>query len=234
MKKLSFVLAAMMMTLSACKETDQDRVADAQNCLDGATSATAAQCVSMVDGINTKGAYLIRCSGLFIQEGFMDANRLSSAMDAIENNGGSSNSQTMMSVLSFRNFGSPAANDQAAQNAVNYCNKAGSKGLVMLASVTSIATTAAALAGTTTPSQGDINQGLNDIVAAGPSSSQAQAVGSAAIAAYNANCAGDGGSFGQFCDQFESAMDGLSNPGDIGVKLAQCYLTPAAPGCQGF
>lgn len=234
MKKLTILLTAITLTLSACQETDQDRVADAQSCLDSASSATAAQCVSMVNGINSKGAYLIRCSGLFIQEGFMDASRLENAMDAIENSGGSGASQTMMSVLAFRNFGSGSANDQAAQQAVDYCNKAGSKGLVMLASVTSIATTAAALAGNPNPSQSDINQGLQDIVTAGPSSPQATAVGSAAIAAYDANCAGDGGSFGQFCDQFESAMSGLSNPGDIGVKLAQCYLTPSTPGCEGF
>lgn len=234
MKRLTIILAAISMTLSACQETDQDRVADAQSCLDTSSSTTAGQCISMVDGIYSKGAYLIRCSGLFIQEGFMDASRLESAMDAIEGGGGSSDSQAMMAVLSFRNFGSASANSQAAQNAVNYCNKAGSKGLVMLASVTSIATTSAAILNNTNPDQTDISNGLNAIVTAGAGSPEAQAVGNAAIAAYDANCAGDGGSFGQFCDQFESAMSGLSNPGDIGVKLAQCYLTPAAPGCEGF
>lgn len=233
MKKLTLLLAAMMMTLSACQETDQDRVADAQSCLDSSSSGTAAQCVSMVDGIYSKGAYLIRCSGMFIQEGFMDASRLESAMDAIENDGGSGGSTAMMSVLSFRNFGPTTAENQTAANlAVEYCNKAGSKGLVMLASISSIATTAADIASDTTPSQAQIQAALGAIAAGPTSAPAAVAAGGAALAAYNANCAGDGGSFGQFCEQFESAIGGSTDPGTVGVQLAQCYTTPGL--CPGF
>ena len=234
MKKLSILLAALTLTLSACKETDQDKVADAQDCLDNASMASAQQCVDMVEGIESKGAYLIRCSAMFIQEGFMDASRLSSAMDAIENDGGSNGSTAMMSVLSFRNFGATTGENETAANlAVSYCDKAGSKGLVMLASISSIATTAAAIAGDTTPSQAQIQAALGTMAGdVPPYDAQTVAAGSAAVAAYESNCAGDGGSFGQFCEQFESAIGGATDPGQIGAQLAQCYTTAGL--CPGF
>lgn len=236
MKKLILLLAAISLSLSGCQETEQDKIADAQSCLDESSSSTAQACVDMVSGIESKGAYLIRCSAMFIREGFMDASRLSDAMDAIENDGGANGSTAMMTVLSFRNLGvTPAENEAAANLAVSYCDQAGSKGLLMLASISAIATTSAALAGTTNPSQAQIDAALTAI-SSGAQPAQAAAVGSAAEAAYEANCAGDGGSFGQFCDQFQSVVDAMP-PGytseDLGEKLAQCYTAPT-PDCQGF
>src|SRR5262245_51594471 len=84
MKKLYvstlFIMGSLLLFTGCSKETDADKIADAQACLDTATAAEAATCVAKVDGLESPAAYLIRCAGKFVKEGYNDSTKLAAAM----------------------------------------------------------------------------------------------------------------------------------------------------------
>ena len=67
---LGLAATATLLLLVSCGPKDSDKIGDAQLCLDNATSSNVSDCVQKVDGLESPGAYVIRCSANFIQEGF--------------------------------------------------------------------------------------------------------------------------------------------------------------------
>ena len=91
-----FLMIFCLIAVGCGKKTDQDRIAEAQECLDKATRTTAVECSSIVDGMTSKASYLIRCVTEYEKEGFTDSSRLSSAMSQISTSSGASSSMAMM------------------------------------------------------------------------------------------------------------------------------------------
>jgi hypothetical protein len=247
MNKISYfsILAALLIFNSGCnKETDADKIADAQSCLDTATTSDVDMCVAKVDGLESEGAYLIRCSGKFVKEGFNNATKLSGALANISgsNTGNATNSLSMMSALSFTTESTPALNAASASDAVTYCNKAKSSGLILLSGLTYTATSlwsigqSLSLIGTTPPTGAQLQSLMTSLT----SNAQAQAaVGSVVVSMYTANCSSTTSSApGNYCQQFQSAVStvsgGTSNPAGIGQQIMTCYSNPSAAGCSGF
>lgn len=227
------VLVLTLFLVACSKKSDQDKVAEAQNCLDGATSATFQTCVDMVQGLETKAAYTIRCIGKFVEEGFNESTRLSSAMNNLSSSGSSSQTLSIMAVMAFQKNASLAVNTANAQAAMNYCSQGNSKGLTMLSMLSSVATTAAEVANLT----GNLNstnlQAAMASIAANPTASTA--VGNAVLAAYQANCTSGATTAGGLCTQLSSAVgSNTNNPQAIGQAIATCYGAPSTPGCTGF
>lgn len=241
---LTILIAALIFNSGCNKETDADKIADAQSCLDAATASEADMCVSKVDGIESEGAYLIRCSGKFVKEGFNSPTKLASALANIsgDNNAGADGSLAMMSALAFTAESTSALNAASASETISYCTKANSKGLIFLAGLTSTATSlwsigeSLSLTGGTPPTAAELEQLMNDLV----SNPDAQAaVGTAVVAIYESGCTGTNSSVpGNYCEQFQSAVGnvsgGTSNPTAIGQQIMTCYTNPAAAGCTGF
>ncbi len=242
----SSLLVGFLFLAAGCnKETDADKIADAQSCLDRATAPEAAACVSKVDGLESEGAYLIRCAGKFVKEGFNNATKLSGALANIsgDNNGGATGSLAMMSALTFTTESTPALNAASSDEAAEFCTKSKSKGLIFLAGLTKIATSmwsvaeALSLTGSgTPPTAAELATLMTNL--AGNTEAQT-AVGSAVVAIYDSSCNTSNVSApGNYCQQFRSAVTtvsgGTDNPAGIGQQLMLCYTTPTAPGCSGF
>jgi len=239
------ILMGLLIFNSGCnKETDADKIADAQSCLDIATASEAAACVAKVDGIESEGAYLIRCAGKFVKEGYNNPAKLSGALTNISgtNNGGATGSLAMMAALSFTTETTSALNAASALEAVTFCEKSKSKGLILLSGLTQIATSlwsvgqALTLIGSTPPTGAELEALMGSL--AGNAVAQA-AVGSAVVAIYDSSCTGTNvSSPGNYCQQFTSAVStvtgGTENPAGIGAQIMLCYTTPTAPGCSGF
>lgn len=221
---------------------DADKIANAQACIDSSTSATVNSCLSKIDGLESKSAYLLRCVAKFIEDGFNESTRLSQVFQQISNTSGASQGVQVMSILGFKNGATMAINKSNATQALTYCQNSESKGLIMLSALASTATTLSAFAvdsgisQCTTLDSTCLTNALNsDAVKNNP---DAQAlVGNAAIAAYNSNCTNGNTSSGSFCQQFGSAITqagGSSSSAAVGSQIMTCYSNPAAAGCQGF
>jgi hypothetical protein len=230
------VLVGGLLFLSACgKETDTDKIAEAQTCLDTATAATAATCVEKVDGLYSQGAYLIRCAGKFVVEGYNDSTKLATAMNQISGNTGSSGSTAMMAALAFTAEATTALNSTSAQQAFEYCTLAKSKGLILLSGLAQTSSVLADLAGDTNLTGAE----LQALMGTQQNNPVAQAaVGSAVAAMYTTNCTNSQSTTGAYCEQFESALanvpGGITDTTELGKQIMICYNAPATAGCEGF
>lgn len=239
MRAVRLILTVCFSTLllTACSEKEADLIADAQSCLDTATAATAASCVAKVDGIESKGAYLIRCVGKFVEEGFNDPQRIKSAMEQIDGGGEATESLAMMTVMAFKSSATKSVNETNATAAFNHCNRGASKGLILLSSLARTATTVASLAASVPNPQNmtpaELDAAMNEVK---NNPAAQEAVGQAAVAVYNTSCVNNSGeTTGNFCTQFQAAIDanGGSTNG-IGQFIMNCYANPMTVGCDGF
>ena len=227
-----------LLAITACgKAKDVDKVADAQSCLDTATSSQAAECVSKVDGINAEAADLIRCAGKFVKEGYNENNKVANAVSQISNNKGSNGSTAMMAALAFKAEATTAANSLSAQSAFTYCSRSKSKGLILLSGMVQTSTVLAELGGGNLATlDGPALLALMTAQANNPAAQAA--VGSAIVGIYSSNCTGGQTASGNFCAQFNSAIGavsgGTSNVNGVGQRVMFCYTNPTDPTCIGF
>ncbi len=227
-RKQIIVLAAL--SAISCAKKDQDKIGEAQSCLNTSSRSNVSQCVDKVSGLESSSSYVIRCAAAFIQEGFDDAARLSTA---ISNMGSSSSgtsaissSVTAMGLLAFTSNSDSNTNLTNSITAQNYCNKSGSKGLILLSSIANFATTVLFYSSSTSVTSG---------LATAKDNTTAQAlVGSAVLAAYNSNCTGTTTSNQQFCTQFTSIVStsGSNTSAACIGKQAMYYYSGSTTTCQ--
>jgi hypothetical protein len=229
-KRLTTTLIFLSMLLASCGRKDIDKVGDAQNCLDTSSRTNVSQCVDMVAGLETSGSYVIRCAATFIQEGFDDVTRLTSALSNMTNSGtggsGVTASVSVMSVLAFKNGGSTTQNLANATLAQSYCAKSGSKGLILLSSIASFATTVLGYAS-------DPTSILTGLSTAKDNATAQALVGTAVLAAYTTNCSAGQTSNQQFCSQFSSvvASSGSDTSAACVGKQAMYYYSGSTTTC---
>lgn len=240
----SLILILTLTSFAACKQgaKDADKILDAQNCLNGASPGQADDCVAKVDGIESEAAYLIRCVGEFVDEGYGNSSKIATAIDNLKNQGeGSAGSTAMIASLAFTAVaGDEAANAANAKKAFGYCTTAKSKGLIFLSGLAQTSTVLASLSGSIDLSNPASLTGANLQAAmtalAGNPEAQA-AVGTAIVSIYETNCV-NGTTTGSFCEQFSSVVSnvngGTSNPAGIGQQIMTCYTNNSTPGCTGF
>lgn len=103
MKKIFMALLCLCI-ISCSKETDRDKIGDAQICLDSVTSANpdyADTCAAKVESIQSASADGIRCSASFVKEGFTDATVLVNTFQTIQGGLSSSNLGSFLSLILF-------------------------------------------------------------------------------------------------------------------------------------
>lgn len=241
---MKILVGASLLILAACEgPQDADKIADAQNCLDQATAEDVPVCVAKVDGIESEAAYLIRCAGKFIKEGFASPDKLANTLEGISGGEtGVAGSMSMMAALAFQSEGSNALNAASADEALAFCTKANSKGMIQLSALAKTSTSLADLAeqiygsttDTTNMTGAELEQLMNDLKA-NPVASEV--VGTAVAAIYTSSCADGGQAAGNYCQQFGAAVEsvgGIQNTVDLGSAIMTCYTDPARPECAAF
>ncbi|PIS10039.1 MAG: hypothetical protein COT73_11555 [Bdellovibrio sp. CG10_big_fil_rev_8_21_14_0_10_47_8] len=226
-------LCSALILASCGGAKDIDKISDAQSCLDNATAAEAANCVEMVNGIESQGAYLIRCVGKFVKEGYTSPSKIADALSEINAGSGATASTSMIAALAFTAESTTTLNYESSEQALTYCTTAQSKGLIFLAGLAQTASVINYLAGSVL-SGADLQ--TNMATFASDPIAQA-AVGTAVVAMYASNCSTGQSTAGSYCDQFSSAIDtagGTSNTSAIGLQAMTCYSNPAAAGCTGY
>ena len=199
---------ASLLLASACAKKDSDKISEAQDCLDKATSSTALLCMEKVSGVESEAADLIRCSSIFVYEEFASPAKLANISDQLKTPGAHSPT-TAIGLLSFsKPDNGGAQSDAYSAKALDYCTKAKSKGMTLLASMARISTSlAAALGGTTIVDacSGATTTGCQAAVTSAACSAPPAVVGAAALAAYQQSCATGSQSASSVCTQFAAA-----------------------------
>ncbi len=214
------LISVSLLGLTACQESEQDVIKDAQYCMDDArTSSQAQACISKLEGIETPAAYVIRCAGEFISQGFTSPSRLVDVIDALKADGGTAG---LLGFMSFSDLTS-------ASRAFTYCTKSNQKGMNLLAALMKTATTITAtnptlLAGLTAnppvyPTEAEIKTAIDNITAGG-----AEAVGETVKTVYQISCGSGSPANADVCNQINDAAasyGGISSASaaDIGAYL---------------
>lgn len=237
----SFVLFLALSLVACGKETDADKIADAQSCLDTATTSTVDECLSKVEGLESEAANLIRCAGSFIKEGYSTPSKLSTALSNFTSGSGDNSGTDTMAVISalaFSTKSTPALNASFAQETYDTCVKSKSNGLILLSGLSLTSTTlwSLGLSGSTTPPTAAQIETLMGSLA--NNAQAAETVGEAVVSMYQANCQSSNSAPGSMCAQFQSAVStvtgGVTNPSAIGTQIMTCFANPSATGCSSF
>lgn len=224
---------AATLTLSGCAQPDSDKVADAQDCLDRSTAATALACLSKVEGLTSSSAELIRCSAYFIDQGFSDAERLAAVAEQLNSDDGNSGDATM-NILSFMAFSNlkytMPENFSLSETSFSSCAKSNSPGLIYLSSLTRIATAALNILPGYDPASGvaPTEAQIRSVMCqpGGPPEATSIVIGAAAQTAFDQNCKGKDISKDEICMQYQTAVNAGSTPAEVGASLAAEICAP--------
>lgn len=223
-------LLALALTLSAsflfqaCQKGELAELQAAQLCLNTATAGTAQNCVANIASNTTAYAYSLKCTAIFIEQGFSTPSSFINALNAINSSGCSGTCSPTLNALTTLNFGN---NTTAANNAFSVCSKAEVKFYTQISSMFKIGTLAYAagsLSGTPTASQ------LETAVA----SVDAAVLGELAQTTYTSVCADTTGASAEtksYCNELALAVNTGGTSAAIGACLQARLADPNKTTC---
>lgn len=228
--------ASLLLVLSACSETNRDKIGEAQLCLDTATPSTVNSCLSKISGIESANAYALRCSANFIAQGLGSASTLSEALNNLSGMGGNA---ALFSVLRFKASTTTEAASLASSAQAN-CDKSGNAGMKLIASMATTATTLSNLVSgvgpidpNNPPSETDIKNALNSLASqlnsgdqtqVDSATAQVQAITDALVSTYNSSCTSGSSQQTDICKQLQPAFATLP-PGASNSDIAKALIT---------
>lgn len=220
-------LLALSLMNFGCVKRDIDKISEAQDCLDQSNSTNSLACMEKVEGLEASGAYLIRCSAYFIDQGFAEPSRLAAVAQQVTNESGDP-SQNTFAALSAMGFVatkySMQENYEKSELAFSSCAKSKSSGLVYLSSMTRISTALlrdlAFDPNSGVPDAQDVEDIMCDPDPNIPSAATKTAIGAAAISAYQNDCVTRQTESDDVCQQYATALAVSSDPETVGGLLA--------------
>ncbi len=190
--KMSFAPALILFTgafiivASGCETNEQNKVAEAQQCLDrlsdSATAADAQPCLNFISGITSPSAYVIRCSVDFLAAG-INPTQLIAAFQAMKTQSSAQQTATLMGALA-ESAVAPLTALQTAQATLNDCVSSETPSLIYLAGVSVTGTALVVGGGSATPATFIAN------CQATPASCSPDVIGSAAVTLASSYCTG--------------------------------------------
>lgn len=238
-KLLSFsAIASLLVLTTGCEKEEDRKVFAAQECLDSArTESDADRCISLVDGMVSEKAYLIRCSAHFIAQGFT-GQRAATAFQALKDNS-ASGADPMQVAMAYMVF-SKNTGQHSADNAITNCQASGVTSMVRLATLAKLATVTAQLAsglgtGQDLPTSFDPSNGSFDpsaiasaisTIAASNDTTTNAVIGNLAITAQQSFCGTDSSfTSTEICANLNSAVTSGATAESIGDTLLNLLQT---------
>jgi hypothetical protein len=240
-KILAAALAFSGLLLFSCSKNSTNDLHDVQLCLNKADAGSAMGCVDKIAGDSSPIAYSLRCTAIFITQGFGSAASFVDALDSIGSGstgcGGScSSTVSAINALKFSAAGISNstewnANIDAANDAFSQCSQADAKIYTQIASLFKLGTLTAMLSyqiGQTAPGGTVTEADLKAALASG--SLDAATVGSVVEITYDNTCkntenASD--STKDYCNQLKTALDGGTTTAQIGQCLIEKLKDPS-------
>lgn len=240
MKKNRLLLPALAVMLTSalfsCQESDTSKLQDAQLCLNSATASSALGCVDKIADDSSPIAYSLRCSAIFISQGFGSAANFVDALKSINdpaNCSGCSSTVNVLNSFKFTAYGTSNsterdANNAAAALAFTQCSQADAKIYTQIASLFKLGTLASMLAYQnvgSTYTQDDLAAQIQNLT---PSDVGAIVTVTYSTACQNLDKASD--ETKTYCNQLKTAIDGGSTETEIGQCLMEKLQNPSYSG----
>lgn len=232
------ILSLITLTTSCNSKSEVNDLQDAQLCLNSATASTAEACVNNITSNTSPAANSLKCSALFISEGFGSAVSFLDAINSINNNETCSTtcSSTLNALTTFNfksagvsNSTETAANVAKANKAFNLCSQSDVKFYTQISSLFKIGTLAAMAAYDASAVAGA--DPTADEIKAQLSSLPSEDLGALVVTTQSAVCTDTSGasdSTKKYCDELNSAIGSYTNNTDIGNCLKIKLNDPSA------
>jgi hypothetical protein len=238
---ITFGLAILITpAFQSCSKSSTADLQDAQLCLNKATPAEALDCVSKISGDTSPLAYSLRCSAIFISEGFGDASSFINALDNINGNSsggcGGTCSSTVSALTQFKFTSSGldasgrSANNEKAALAFSQCSQADAKIYTQIASLFQLGTLASMLAQATSGTMDETSL-KNALLSGGLSDETIGTIISVTYSTACTNLENASTSTAAYCNEIGNAIKAGYTTTDIGdciqKKLANsAYVCP--------
>lgn len=207
---------ALSFGLTSCESEEDNKILAAQECFnklsDAASDAQVDACLAKIDGIESNGAYVIRCSGEF-QKGGLTTAKLVTAFDGYKNELPANQEAFLIDQLAL----DPPAT--SADQAYSDCAKTGIPGLNYIATLSRFGTKVKHLGG-----GGSIATSISNCVA-DPTLCDNQAIGEMVVNMSDLYCKGDAVDQ-QICIDIASAE--AASPGNF-AAIAAALLAQILP-----
>lgn len=228
-------LAAAALVFGSCQKSDLNDLQEAQQCLNKAAPTEARACVDKLANDNSPAANSLKCSAIFISEGFGSAADFVDAIDSINNTGGCtggcSSTINALNALNFKSAGTSVqaewdANNATAAEAFTVCSQSNVKFYTQISSLFKIGTELSMLAyqagiGGTTPTEDEIKAQINNM--------DDTSLGNLVTTTYSSACTNNEGASDatkKYCDELETALQGTTDPTAIGACLKKKLIDP--------
>lgn len=225
------IITIITSLIFSCEESEKNDLLEAQMCLNKASASEARNCVSSISSNSTPLAYSLRCSSIFIAEGFGEPTSLLDALNDMNSSGSCSGgcSSTVNALYAF-NFDSAGtstsstrqANIDTATEAFTQCSSADATVYSQISSMFKIGTLAAMTAYSLSTS-GTITQDNLESALASLASSDPSTIGDIATSTYNTACGNTENaaeSTQAYCDELSAAI----NSGATSAQIGACLL----------
>lgn len=219
MKKRILCLALPFLLFSGCKSnSDADKIATAQRCLDSASPTTAMSCVDSISDLTSSGAYLLKCAAQFIRQGFSDPATLAQAIGQMQSsNPGAGTTAAAIDIFSFTTEGSASANTTLANSTYGNCSKSNSGGMILFSFMSTTATAAREC-----QSGGSMSSALTCLK--GNGGIDKSTMGTALLDSYNQNCTAGKNFDPTLCAQMSAAITASDgSPADVAAEFLNNY-----------
>jgi hypothetical protein len=221
---LALTAALAITTFSSCQKTQTDELQNAQLCLNTAAPSAAQACVANIASNTTAYASSLRCSAIFISEGYNTPSSFLNAVDAINSPEQCTTtcSSTVNALTTFH-----FSTNLLATQGFSECSASGVKFYTQLSSLFKIGTAAFVALGSpgTTPSADDI-QG----VLVGLSNTEMGQLVTTTYAAVCTDLTSASDATKAYCAELKTAIDSAAIPGNtdsIGLCLKTKLDNPA-------
>ena len=223
----------------SCQQSSKEDLKEAQLCLNSAAPSDARACLSKISSDTSAAAYKLRCSAVFISEGFNTPATFSNALDTLKNpgtcTGGCSSTVTAINALNFHagiNLGSDAVararNLTVSAEAFSYCAQSQAGIYLQISSLFRLGTIAAmasyAANGSAAPTQDQIKAQIAGLDSA--------TLGSIVKLTYSSSCADistASDSTKAYCTELGKAVNSGTTDAAIGTCLKIKLQNPANP-----
>ncbi len=238
--KLRVIIPTFLILSSiSCKKSELEDLKDAQICLNTAPASQARACVSGLSGDNSELANALKCSAVFISEGFGTPESL--PLDLVNGSTGCGGScSPTVNALLVLNFDSGdltdanvrTSNINTAREAAGYCAASGVKVYSLIGSLFQIGTDAKMAAAD--PAKGNLGNTPPTAVQleAAIGTLNPTTLGNLVLITHSTSCNGtpesQSDSTVKFCTELSTAIGAYTAPADIGACLKLKLDNPAA------
>ena len=234
LQTLIFTISATLaiLALPSCQKSETNNLQDAQLCLNTATQDTARDCLTSIESDKTAFADSLRCSAIFIAEGFGSPADLYKALEGMSPTNSGSTIDALV-TFSFSKLGTDSiekrnANKATAIDAFKVCSQSNVKFYTQISSLFKIGTLAAM--DVITANQA-VNSGtIKNIIA----NFDPATLGEIVTTSHASVCSGDmtdaPDSTVSYCSELSAALANHTTPEAIGICLRTILATGAT--CQ--